>query len=430
MAPQPMLSYPLPWCEPLQVAQHYHEQDIVLLFSSAATGYSGRYSYLACNKREEISASDFAALETALKKPSEPMQNRWFGYLGYGLKDCLENLPTDAPGWHDLPPLLMMRFGCIYLFDHVEKQLIAWSDTPTTPLSALSNIARALPKATLTHSNMSKAEYLSHAATIIDRVHAGDLYQANLTRKFAGKFSSMPDSLALFARMCEVTPAPYSAFIRHGKHSILSSSPEQFLMIDTKGNIRTRPIKGTAKRGATPQEDAELKQALQSSSKNRAENLMIVDLMRNDLSRHATPGSVQTAELFEVSTHATIHHLSSTVTANIAAGASTLDVIKGAFPPGSMTGAPKLTAMRLCSELEKLERGVYSGAIGWLDANGASELSVVIRTLIIHDTNFEFQVGGGIVADSTPYDELVETVNKSKGICLTLDIDSAALLTL
>lgn len=191
--------------------------------------------------------------------------------------------------------------------------------------------------------------------------------------------------------------------------------------IDAIGNITTRPIKGTAPRGADEKSDTELRRKLSESEKDRAENLMIVDLMRNDLARSCVTGSIKTESLFDITTHATIHHLSSTVSGKKSENYSTIEAVKSAFPPGSMTGAPKIHAMNLCSHLEQQARGVYSGAIGWFGGDGSCELSVVIRTLIIKDKKFEFQVGGGIVADSTPEKELDELINKAKGIMLALN---------
>jgi anthranilate/para-aminobenzoate synthase component I len=186
--------------------------------------------------------------------------------------------------------------------------------------------------------------------------------------------------------------------------------------------MHARPIKGTAPRHADTNEDNISKENLARSEKNRAENLMIVDLMRNDFSHSAELGTIKVSSLFDITTHATIHHMSSTIKGQKKESASTLQAIKCCFPPGSMTGAPKIAAMRLCSDLERQERGVYSGAIGWFGGDGSCELSVVIRTLIIQNNRFEFQIGGGIVADSTPEDELQEIYEKARGImeCLNL----------
>lgn len=397
---------------------------MVLLYSGVRTDYSGRYSYLAHRLAERVEGADASALAARLSSDQAMIDNTWFGYLGYGLKNSLEPLAEDTPNWLSLPDLCFMRFHTVYRFDHDEHTLSVFSDRQET-LPAAAASSSALPPVMHIESPMRRDTYLAHAAHIIERIHAGDLYQANLTRKYTGTFAAPPDDFALFKKLCAASPAPYSAFLRLGDVSVLSSSPELFLTVDSSGHMRTRPIKGTAPRHPDPAQDAHAKQALSQSGKDRAENLMITDLMRNDLSRACLPGSVQVQSLFDVTTHATIHHMSSTVTGQKRTGCSTLEALLHCFPPGSMTGAPKIMAMNLCSHLEKLERGPYSGAIGWLGGDGSCELSVVIRTLLLKGTQFEFQVGGGIVADSTPTGELQELIDKSKGIIDSLGIDAA-----
>jgi len=442
----------LPWADPLTLAAGVDEPYFVLLYSGVQASYSGRYSYLAHGLAERVEGTDFSDFERKPGAGGGGFDNAWFGYLGYGLKDGLERLAPDRPGWLALPNLCMMRFHTIYQFDHLEQKLTRWSDVLTSPppiggrpggghnKERLSQISPhpnpppmgegTVPSVISLRSNMTHEEYRKKAAYIIECIHRGDLYQANLTRKFNGSFSDVPDAFALFRKLCAVSPAPYSAFMRLGEYSILSSSPELFLHVDAHGRVRTRPIKGTAARFADTAQDDASRRALEASAKDRAENLMIADLMRNDVSRSCLPGSVRAESLFEVTSHATIHHMSSTITGTKHPGYSALDAVKGCFPPGSMTGAPKIMAMSLCSRMEEMERGIYSGALGWFGGDGSCELSVVIRTLILHGRDFEFQVGGGIVADSTPEGELNELVEKSKGILLTLGISPQKFIAL
>jgi para-aminobenzoate synthetase component 1 len=411
----------LPWSDPLDLAARIDEPCWVLLYSAVNTHYSGRYSYLACNLSERIEAADFTLLAQKLGSGQPALDNAWFGYLSYELKDALERPVPTAPGGYSLPPLCMMQFRSIYQFDHDSQTLTLWSDTPHRLPPA--RPASPRPVVTGLTSNMTRTQYLENVATILEHIRAGDLYQANLTRKFTGQFDRTPDYFALFAALCKASPACYSAFIRRDDTYILSSSPELFLHADAQGHIRTRPIKGTAPRFADAAPDAASRLSLAASLKDRAENLMITDLMRNDLSRSCLPGSVHAHGLFEVTTHASVHHMSSTITGQQTPGCTTLQAVRHAFPPGSMTGAPKLEAIRLCSQLEMLDRGVYSGALGWFGGDGSCELSVVIRTLILHGDRFEFQVGGGIVADSIPERELEELFDKASGIMLTLGIN-------
>jgi anthranilate/para-aminobenzoate synthase component I len=209
--------------------------------------------------------------------------------------------------------------------------------------------------------------------------------------------------------------------------SILSSSPERFLTVDATGHMISSPIKGTAPRFTDPALDASSRTRLETSAKDRAENLMIVDLMRNDLSRSSKPGSVRVERLFEVSSYATLHHMASTITGQKRPDILTLDALHHCFPPGSMTGAPKIRAMQWCLEHERIRRGVYSGALGWFGGDGACDFSVVIRTLVTEGRRFEFQVGGGIVADSDPTEEWQETITKAQGICSALGVNIKSL---
>jgi anthranilate/para-aminobenzoate synthase component I len=212
-----------------------------------------------------------------------------------------------------------------------------------------------------------------------------------------------------------------------GERAILSSSPESFLHITQEGTVSTRPIKGTARRSGDATADATIYHELANSTKNRAENLMIVDLMRHDLSHHCESGSIAVEDLFKITEHPHLYHMVSTVTGQKKPEASTLDLIQACFPPGSMTGAPKIAAIRWCQKMEQMQRGIYSGALGWIHSDGSADLSVVIRTLLLDGNRFEFQVGGGIVADSTPESEWEETLTKATGIASTLGISLDAL---
>jgi para-aminobenzoate synthetase len=269
---------------------------------------------------------------------------------------------------------------------------------------------------------MTKAEYLTRVQHILDAINRGDLYQANLTRKFYGSFATVPCPARLFMRLAHVSPAPYSALLKFGNRAIVSSSPERFLQLGEDGQVEARPIKGSAPRAADAGEDKDIRDALANNPKDRAENLMIVDLMRNDLARGCVIGSVRTEALFEVTTYATVHHMSSTISGQRRPDVTPLELVAQCFPPGSMTGAPKIHAMKLCSALEPRARGIYSGAIGWFGGDGAADLSVVIRTLVVDGERFEFQVGGGIVADSTPEGEWRETLTKARGLAAALHI--------
>jgi aminodeoxychorismate synthase component I len=427
----------LPWRHPLACAAwlaERGEREWAFFYSGMETSYSGQKSLLAWGVEERVDGSDWNALAENLSQYDNEYEHAWFGYLGYGLKNQLETLPEDATDEavsiaSALPDMQWRRYGTVLVFDHGAKRLFAYADDDTAldglPLGA---DAPKLAETVKEHgielgSPMDSEAYLAHAAQVLEHIAEGDIYQANLTRKYTGRITGRSWSdFALFCKLCEVSPAPYSAYLQLGDVAILSSSPERFLSMDAKGHIEARPIKGTLRRGDSKADDAALAELLAHSEKDKAENLMIVDLMRHDLSRIAVPGSVEVPALFEVQPFATVHHMDSTIRAQKRQDVTALDVVKACFPPGSMTGAPKIRAMEICTRLEKYKRGVYSGAIGWFGGDGSMDLSVVIRTLVIKGDRFEFQVGGAIVSDSTPEKELEEIAVKSRGILTALGV--------
>lgn len=248
---------------------------------------------------------------------------------------------------------------------------------------------------------------------IRDYILAGDVFQVNLSQQFS--VPSVRDTLELYRRLQARSAAPFSACFECGDHDVLSISPELFLSLDD-GAIETRPIKGTRPRGASPEADMQLAAELAASDKDRAENVMIVDLMRNDLSRVAQPGTVQVPSLCALESHPTVHHLVSTVTAQLAPGHDAFDLLTATLPAGSITGAPKVRAMEIIRELEPVSRGVYCGAIGYIGWDGSMELSVAIRTLTRRDGVAQIHAGGGVVLDSAPAAEYDETIAKARAL--------------
>jgi para-aminobenzoate synthetase component 1 len=254
--------------------------------------------------------------------------------------------------------------------------------------------------------------YTKSVRTIQDEIAAGALYQANLTHRLALGFGG--DAFALYAALRERSPAPFAAFLALPEITVVGSSPERFLRLDPDGLAESRPIKGTRPRGATPADDARLRAELAGSEKERAENAMIVDLVRNDLGRVCVPGSVAVPALCEIERYRTLFQMVSTVTGRLRPDRDRVDLLRACFPPGSMTGAPKIAAIELLARLEPVRRGIYAGALGYLDARGGMDLSVVIRTLLCRGRRVWLHVGGGIVLDSDPAAEWAETLAKAR----------------
>ncbi len=260
--------------------------------------------------------------------------------------------------------------------------------------------------------------YLKKIELTQEFIRSGDVYQLCLTNQI--KIETSVDPLLTFLRIREQNPSPYSTFLRLGDTSVVSASPEQFLETYEHGLISSKPIKGTRPRGSTPEEDSVIAQELRDNQKERAENLMIVDLMRNDLGQVCQTGSVEVSALFEVETYATVHQLVSTIKGRLREDAGVLDALSAAFPGGSMTGAPKLRAMQIIQQLEEEPRGIYSGAMGFIGSNGVAELSMTIRTLVFSGGLVTIGVGGGITIDSEPAAELEETKVKAQALLRAL----------
>lgn len=252
-------------------------------------------------------------------------------------------------------------------------------------------------------------------------ISIGDVYQLCLTNELSAKGNA--DALEAFLSLREKNPTPYATYLSLGAKKIVCSSPEQFLKINSDGSVSTKPIKGTRRRDSNPDIDDALARELESSEKERAENLMIVDLMRNDLGKVCEANSVAVTKLFEVQSYKTVHQLVSTVTGKLQKGVGVLDVMKAAFPGGSMTGAPKLRAMELIKEFEAGERGIYSGAVGYLGVDGSADLGMTIRTIVFDKDAISIGIGGGITADSVPSEELEETRIKAKALLDVLRLD-------
>ncbi len=356
------------------------------------------------------------------------------GYLGYDLARHVERLPSVAQADPDWPALHLHWADHVLAYDHAnnqwhfcctpwadegEQREAVWADTLARAMGG-DGVHGDLTESAFTAGPLTPrtppATYLAQVGQVRDLIAAGDLFQANLSHRLEAPFAG--DAFALYRRLVALNPAPFSAYLEGEANgdtfAIAGVSPERFLRLDADGHISARPIKGTRARGATEAEDAQQHAALAASVKDRAENVMIVDLMRNDLGRVARTGSVKVERLFELEAHPSVWQMVSTITAQLRDGQGPADLLRACWPPGSMTGAPKVRAMQVIDTLEPVRRGPYAGAIGYLDASGAMDWSVVIRTALVHGDRVMVQVGGAVVADSDPQAELDETYAKGR----------------
>uniref|UniRef100_B0SYF8 Para-aminobenzoate synthase component I n=1 Tax=Caulobacter sp. (strain K31) TaxID=366602 RepID=B0SYF8_CAUSK len=427
-----------PWRDPVWAAAPWRDEPFACALISG--GQAGRWSYLLRDPDAALvlAADDprdpFAALaeligpRRGIEPDGPPFQGGVVGLAAYELGDRVEPLGLARTGW---PDLACARYPALLAFDHLQRRVLAigrggskgfaqaraeaalaWLDAPSPPIND-GPLCEAL--------SVSDGEaYEAAVAQVVERIVDGEIFQANIARAWTGRLNDGAHPFDLFARLRAESPAPFSAYLRLPGRALVSNSPERFLKVDAREGggdlaIETRPIKGTRPRGADQAEDARLIAELSASAKDRAENLMIVDLMRNDLARVSPPGSVAVPELFKVETFANVHHLVSTVTGKLAPGLAAADLLRAAFPPGSITGAPKVQAMKVIAELET-PRGPYCGSLFWAGVDGAFESSVLIRTVGLErdETGWrlEARAGAGIVADSDPQAERLETEAK------------------
>ena len=441
---------------PSQLFTAFQDMPSPALLDGAMPGASGnRFSYLTADPFlvirsrgrlislehdgtcEELEGDPWSTLQGLLRKyhteqvlglPS--FQGGALGYWGYDLGRHLERLPSWADDDLQLPEMYLGLYdwalaydgdtGRTYLFSTglpegtaeraevrageimdrlkgVQRVTHSWG--PNVPISLRSNFTLATYKAAVERVK----EYLA----------AGDSYQVNLSQRFQAPFEG--DPWGLYLRLRSINPAPFAAYLEFPEVKVLSTSPEEFLHLEQR-RVRARPIKGTRPAGTTVEEAVRYSTELLASEKERAENVMIVDLIRNDVGRVCTIGSVEVPSLFAVERHPTVLHLVSTVTGELLSSADAVDLLRACFPGGSVTGAPKLRSMEIIEELEPVRRGIYCGAIGYISFGGDMCTSIAIRTLVLTGGQVYLQVGGGIVADSDPLAEYQETLQKGKGL--------------
>ena len=350
------------------------------------------------------------------------------GFFAYELAHDLERLPGQDKLEPDTPVLTIGFYDAVLAFPKDADHALVLSPWETRDTAAKRARLRALVHDTTRlppppcngcaepHATVTPVAYKESVARVIELIHAGDIFQANLAQRFDTELPNTLSAFDIYRRLSQDIPPPFAAHLTLPDRTLVSSSPERFLKVTAQGHVRTEPIKGTRPRGTTPKLDIALARELQESSKDRAENVMIVDLLRNDLSRTCADHSVKVEALCELHSFANVHHLISTVTGQLRPDATSLDCMAACFPGGSITGAPKVRAMEIIADEEPHARGAYCGSIGFVGLDGALDTSIAIRTLTITGSHVTYHAGGGIVADSTPHDEYEETLTKASAM--------------
>lgn len=370
--------------------------------------------------REDPIALLRAHLGARRRAPAVAFSGGAMGYFGYELGRRLHRLPkraADSAGW---PEMAVGVYDGTLLIDHHTRTCRIWTSEDAAGLAWLEKFRVALEQPpvpcefTLTgeiETSLQPEAYARAFARVQHYIQAGDCYQVNLAMRFSAPCAGHPWPLYLALRARN--PAPFSAWLNFPFGQVLSSSPERFLSVNA-GRVETRPIKGTRPRSDDPDEDARRAADLLASEKDRAENLMIVDLLRNDLGQVCLPGSIHVPSLFALERYATVHHLVSTVRGRLAPGKDALHLLAAAFPGGSITGAPKRRAMEIIEELEAQRREVYCGAIGYVGFDGSMDSNIAIRTLACGEGQLRYWAGGGVVADSQAASEYQECLDKAR----------------
>jgi len=441
---------------PIDAAEAFRDLPGLVLLESARPGRNARWTYLTADPVAVLEApaagpDPFAVARRLVARldatPIVPADAPRFlgglvGFLGYDLGHVLERLPSVAADDQGLPPMRLALHDWVVAWDRrtgqawlggramdgdgrrLARRLDEVHARLTTPL-ATAPLATAPPAATegaplQFRSSLSRAEYEAGVERVRRHIARGDIYQANLTRRLETPFAG--DPWARYRHLRTGDPSLFSAYLDLGPsqetgrpRALLSASPEPFLSLDADGVVATDPIKGTRPRGRSRAEDRALACELLASAKDRAENVMIVDVLRNDLGRVCEPGTVRVPRLCRLERTAAVQHLVSTVTGRLAAGRDAFDLLVASFPGGSITGAPKIRAMEILEGLEPVRRGPYTGALGWIGPDGAMQTSIIIRTFVADGRRLTLHVGGGITWGSDPAAEWEETVAKARG---------------
>ena len=435
---------PIEYCDPLEAFAPWAEEFWAQLLDCPADDPArGRYAYIVVSPYATVVSADgrclvngspvdadpFAALNDLLKQapqqPDEcpvPFVGGVVGFLGYELGRHLERAPARHPLPKGQPEMAVGLYDAFLAFDRVARrawaigvgergcvkaQKLAEKVAGRSPLPPLAPVSPLDIK-----PEMAREDYLARVSQVIEYIRAGDIFQANFTMRFVADRPADFDDFSVYRRLRAINPAPFAAFLRVPGLTVASASPERFLSLSPDGIIEARPIKGTRPRNADPVQDKASARELSVSIKDRAENLMIVDLLRNDIGRVSAIGSVKVPVLSGVESFASVHHLVSVISGQLRPGLGAVDLLRASFPGGSITGAPKVRAMEIIDELEPAPRGAYCGSVLWIGFDGAMDSNIVIRTIVMIKGKIITQAGGGIVSDSVPESEWDEMMTK------------------
>ena len=439
---------PIPFADPVAAFAPWAEQPWAMLLDSAAfEPERGRYAYIVADPfrtivsaggevavdgvgvagdpfavlAQELARCDFGRPAPAFAAPI-PFTGGAVGLVGYGAGRHVERAQSRHRSAPHLPDVAFGLYDAVAAYDLTERRAVVIASRPEAREKAAKMAGRLGAPAPLGpprcpgirwRPELTSDEYRSKVERIIDYIAAGDVFQVNLTQRFLAPRPPAFSAFDAYRLLRAANPAPFAAFLRLSEGLVIASaSPERFLTLSAAGRIQTRPIKGTRSRGTTPEADRAAAAELAASAKDRAENLMITDLMRNDVGRSAMIGSVEVPIIAGIESFASLHHLVSVVEARLRPDLGALDLLRGAFPGGSVTGAPKVRAMEIIDELEVAPRGPYCGAVAWIGFDGAMDSSILIRALVVTANQIIAQAGGAVVADSDPAGEYAEMLAK------------------
>ncbi len=364
--------------------------------------------------------------QAIFKGKSIPFYGGWFVYLGYEIAKEIEKKLKIPNSPFLLPDAFAARVHSAVIYDHIDKTIIITSDKKKSSVEIdeiVGDLSSLKTKDTnikskgsvKIHSKGTSDEHQEQVRSCIDYIYQGEIFQANLSRLWRFKIEDDVSDIQIYKQLRKKNPSPFAGIVKYEDSTIISSSPERLISIEGE-HLQTRPIAGTRPRGFNGLLDIELTKELINSDKEKAEHLMLVDLERNDISKVCKPGSVKVDEMMTIETYAHVHHIVSNISGKIRNNILPGDVIKSVFPGGTITGCPKVRCMEILGELEKQGRGPYTGSFGYINHNGNMDINILIRTILKENDDLFFRAGGGIVADSIPQNETLETEAKANGM--------------